>query len=149
MESAFVVRTFFFVIFGLSIVVSNLLNFKVLEVSLMLLFSIYAIRWFFLRAFLGFDIFPQIWIAPRGLITVLLYYAIPQEYSNDFFDPGILLFIIIATSLVMTLGLIRSSTAQDIPLVVNPSDEEDTVDQQELNTLSNEDIQEKKSNEDE
>lgn len=134
MESAFVVRTFFFVIFGVSIVVSNLLNFKVLEVSLMLLVSIYAIRWLFLRAFIGFDIFPQIWIAPRGLITVLLYYAIPQEYSNESFDPGILLFIIISTSLIMSWGLIHSAIVSDIPLIVNPIVEEETIANEETDT---------------
>ncbi|MRT93275.1 cation:proton antiporter [Ancylomarina sp. 16SWW S1-10-2] len=149
MESAFVVRTFFFVIFGVSIVVSNLLDFKVLEVSLMLLVSIYAIRWLFLRAFIGFNIFPQVWIAPRGLITVLLYYAIPQEYTNESFDPGILLFIIIATSLVMTWGLIYSSIGNNIPLVVNPVIEEDTIEDQKLDVLSDENNQEKKSNVDE
>lgn len=136
MESAFVVRTFFFVIFGVSILVSSLFSLKVLGVSLLLLLSIYAIRWLFLRAFMGFDIFPQLWIAPRGLITVLLYYAIPQEYANSSFDSGILLFIIIATSLVMTWGLIRSANDQDIPFIVNPIIEEDTIENQESDTFS-------------
>ncbi len=133
MESAFVVRTFFFVIFGVSILVSSLFSLKVLGVSLLLLVSIYAIRWLFLRAFMGFDIFPQLWIAPRGLITVLLYYAIPQEYTNASFDSGILLFIIIATSLVMTWGLIRSNKSDEIPLIINPIIEEETIEDQMLN----------------
>ena len=148
MESAFVVRTFFFVIFGVSIVVSNLLNFKVLEISLMLLVSIYAIRWLFLRTFIGLDIFPQIWIAPRGLITVLLYYAIPQEYSNESFDPGILLFIIISTSLIMSWGLIHSAIVSDIPLIINPIVEEETMVNEELDT-SLADNREKKGSTDE
>ena len=142
MESAFVVRTFFFVIFGLSIVVSNLLNFRVLEISLILLVSIYAIRWLLLRAFIGIDIFPQIWIAPRGLITVLLYYAIPQEFSNESFDPGILLFIIISTSIIMSWGLIHSAIVQDIPLIINPIVEEETIENEKLDTLTIEDNQE-------
>ncbi len=128
METAFVVRTFFFVIFGLSIFVSSLFSFKVLLVSSLLLVSIYAIRWLFLRAFFGFNIFPQLWIAPRGLITVLLFYAIPPEYMNESFDSGILLFIIIATSLIMSFGLIRASKKNEIPLIVNPIIDEDSVD---------------------
>jgi len=139
MESAFVVRTFFFVIFGVSILVSSLFSLKVLGVSLLLLVSIYAIRWLFLRAFLGFDIFPQLWIAPRGLITVLLYYAIPQKYSNESFDSGILLFIIIATSLIMTWGLIRAAKKQDIPLIINPIIDEEMIKDQEPNTSKNKD----------
>ncbi len=149
MESAFVVRTFFFVIFGVSILVSSLFSLKVLGVSLLLLVSIYAIRWLFLRAFMGFDIFPQLWIAPRGLITVLLYYAIPQEYTNESFDSGILLFIIIATSLVMTWGLIRSAKGQDIPFIVNPIVEEETVGNQELEAFSTDNELEGESNDEE
>ena len=63
--------------------------------------------------FIGKRIVPQIWIAPRGLITVLLFYAIPANYQTDLFNPGILLFIIIATSLVMTIGLISFRLGQE------------------------------------
>lgn len=109
LETAFVVRTFFFVIFGASIALASLLSFDVLFVSLALLGSIYIVRWVFLRIFVGKDIKPQLWIAPRGLITVLLFYAIPENYMNPSFNSGILLFIIIATGLVMTGGMIAAS----------------------------------------
>lgn len=112
LESAFVVRTFFFVIFGASIALSSLLNFDVLFISLALLGSIYAVRWIFLRLFIGKDLTPQLWIAPRGLITVLLFYAIPTEHVNSEFQSGILLFIIIATGLVMTGGMIAASRSK-------------------------------------
>ena len=104
----------------------------------MLLLSVYAIRWLLLRAFIGIDIFPQIWIAPRGLITVLLYYAIPMEYGNESFDPGILLFIIISTSLIMSWGLIHSAIVSDIPLLVNPIVEEENIINKEEETTDNE-----------
>ena len=146
MESAFMVRTFFFVIFGASILVSSLFSLSVLGVSLLLLVSIYTIRWLFLRAFMGFDIFPQLWIAPRGLITVLLYYAIPQKYTNESFDSGILLFIIIATSLVMTWGLVRSAKGKCITLIVNSRVNEETIDNQELNSFSIKNEMEEESN---
>ena len=50
---------------------------------------------------------PQLFIAPRGLITVLLFYAIPKEAQVATFESGILLFVIIATSLVMTWAMIK------------------------------------------
>lgn len=105
-ETAFVVRTFFFVVFGLTIVISHLMDFKVALVSLMILATIYAIRFILLRIFVGSDMLPQLFIAPRGLITVLLFYAIPAEAQIATFEPGILLFIIIGTSLIMTAGMI-------------------------------------------
>lgn len=105
-ETAFVVRTFFFVVFGLTIVVSSLFNFDVALISCLILASIYVIRFVLLRVFLGKDIIPQLFIAPRGLITVLLFYAIPAEAQITTFEPGILLFVIIGTSLIMTAAMI-------------------------------------------
>jgi len=107
LETAFVVRTFFFVVFGITIVLSTLLSIRVLLISLLILASIYVIRFVLLRTFLGKDIFPQLYVAPRGLITVLLFYAIPAEAQLAEFEPGILLFIIIGTSLIMTWAMIK------------------------------------------
>jgi len=107
LETAFVVRTFFFVIFGLTIVLSSLFNLTVVFVSLLIIASIYLIRFLILKIFVGKDILPQLFIAPRGLITVLLFYAIPKEAQVENFESGILLFVIIATSLVMTWAMIK------------------------------------------
>ena len=106
LESAFVVRTFFFVIFGVTIVFSSLASWSVLGVSALCLIVIYAIRFILLRVSVGKDIIPQLFVAPRGLITVLLYYAIPEHVQIAGFSEGILLFIIIGTSLVMTWVMI-------------------------------------------
>ena len=40
------------------------------------------------------------------MITILLFYNIPKQLETDLFDPGILLFIIITTSLLMTFALV-------------------------------------------
>ena len=72
LETAFIVRTFFFVIFGLTIVLSSLFSLSVALVSILIIASIYAIRFVVLRTFFGSDIMPQLFIAPRGLITVLI-----------------------------------------------------------------------------
>jgi hypothetical protein len=107
LETAFVVRTFFFVIFGLTIAIASLFNFQVAMVSVLIILSIYAIRFVILRTFIGSDILPQLFIAPRGLITILLFYAIPAEAQVATFEPGILLFVIIGTSLIMTWAMIK------------------------------------------
>lgn len=105
-ETAFVVRTFFFVIFGITITLASLWSIEVAIVSLLIILSIYLIRFVILRIFIGSDIFPQLFVAPRGLITILLFYAIPAEANIENFEPGILLFIIIGTSLIMTLAMV-------------------------------------------
>ncbi|MEL6973135.1 MAG: sodium:proton exchanger, partial [Bacteroidota bacterium] len=107
MESAFVVRTFFFVIFGLTISLASIANLEVTLISLAIVLTIYLIRFIILRIFIGKDILPQLYIAPRGLITILLFYEIPESAIVPGFEPGILLDIIIGTSLIMTWAMIR------------------------------------------
>lgn len=117
-ETAFVVRTLFFVIFGLTIAITSLFDLQVALISSLLIGSIYGIRFILLLIFEGKDIIPQVFIAPRGLITVLLFYGIPVEAEVESFEPGILLFVIIGTSLIMTFAMIyekkRSSKAIDL-----------------------------------
>jgi len=106
METAFVVRTFFFVIFGLTISLASLADVQVAMISLLILVSIYIVRVILLRLSLGKDIIPQLYIAPRGLITILLFYKIPDAVKIEGFNSGILLFVIIGTSLIMTVAMV-------------------------------------------
>lgn len=117
LETAFVVRTFFFVIFGLTIAVASLWDINVALISFAIIVSIYAIRFAVLRVFIRSDIVPQLFIAPRGLITVLLFYAIPEEALISTFEPGILLFVIIVTSLIMTWAMVKNGKKQSLAKV--------------------------------
>lgn len=106
-ESAFVVRTFFFVIFGFSIALTALLDIKVAIISAIILVIIYLTRFLSFLPYKHENLRRAIAIAPRGLITLLLFYSIPKEYFFEDFKSGILLFIIIVTSLIMTSGLLK------------------------------------------
>lgn len=112
LETAFVIRTFFFVVFGMTIDLQALLDQKVLAVSLIIIAILYLVRFVFLRLILGKDIFPELWIAPRGLITILLFFAIPGKYLLSDFSNGILLYVIIISSLIMTFALISDKRAK-------------------------------------
>ena len=112
-ESAFVVRTFFFVIFGFSIALSTLLDLKVAIVSAVVLAIIYASRFLSFLPFKHDNLKRAITIAPRGLITLLLFYSIPEEFHFKGFKSGILLFVIIVTSLVMTSGLMKKDKKEE------------------------------------
>jgi hypothetical protein len=112
-ESAFIVRTFFFVIFGSTIVLSELVSVTVFFQSAAILILTFGIRWLFLRITVGKDIHPQVFIAPRGLITVLLFFAIPEQFNIPNFENGILLYIILATSLLMTWSLIKNKSSEN------------------------------------
>jgi NhaP-type Na+/H+ or K+/H+ antiporter len=107
LESSFVVRTFFFVIFGFTIILASLLDIKVWMVSLVILGILYGIRVAYFRFIIRRDILPEVWMAPRGLITILLFYSIPEELAAPGFNPGILLLVILASSVLMAVSLIR------------------------------------------
>ena len=111
-ESAFVIRTFFFIIFGWSVYLGTLiytnseLSFDVVGKGLIVLVVIYAIRALILFIFNGKDILLQLFLAPRGLITILLFFAIPKELSVGVEFQGVLLFVILGSCLIMAWSLI-------------------------------------------
>jgi cell volume regulation protein A len=107
LESSFVVRTFFFVIFGFTIILSSLVNFKVWLVSVLVLAVLYGVRFAWFRLVIRKDIYPDIWMAPRGLITILLFFSIPESLAVDGFDDGILLVVILVSSITMAISMIK------------------------------------------
>jgi len=107
LESSFLLRTVFFVMFGVTISLLSLANIQVAEISVLILISLYVVRYLFLKIILWKQsVFPQVFISPRGLITVLLFYSIPENFKIYNFDQGIIMYIIIATSIIMTFALI-------------------------------------------
>ena len=120
-ETAFVVRTFFFIIFGWSVFLGSLLNFKVIGVGLIILAVIYAVRFVILFVFNGKDVFLELFLAPRGLVTILLFFAIPQELSIGKEFQGVLLFVVLVSCLIMAWSLISYKNSK--PKKVGDSDE--------------------------
>jgi cell volume regulation protein A len=121
LESSFVVRTFFFVIFGFTIILTSLINFEVWVVSILVLAVLYGIRFAWFRLVIRKDIYPDIWMAPRGLITILLFYSIPESLAVAKFNEGILLLVILVSSITMAVSMIRyrKNPQQDVTLEVN------------------------------
>ena len=105
-ETAFVVRTFFFIIFGWSVFLGSLLSFKVVGIGLLVLAIIYIVRAFILFVFNGRDIILQLFLAPRGLVTILLFFAIPENLSIGGEFQGVLLFVVLISCLIMAWSLI-------------------------------------------
>ncbi len=108
-ESAFIVRTFFFVIFGATITIESLFNIEVFIISTLILVGIYISRFGLFKVVEKKDLDPQIYIAPRGLITILLFFNIPPNLQIPEFDSGILLYVILSSSVIMTWSLIKNS----------------------------------------
>jgi potassium/hydrogen antiporter len=122
LESSFVVRTYFFVIFGFTIVLASLLELKVWLVSILILGIVYGIRFAWFRLVIRTDIYPDIWIAPRGLIAILLYYSIPDSLVVEGFNSGILLLVILASSIIMAISLIKYKKSGEISSTIEENE---------------------------
>ena len=105
-ESAFVVRTFFFIIFGWSVFLGSLLSLKVIATGVLILVVIYLVRAITLFVFNGKDIALELFLAPRGLVTILLFFAIPEEMALEASFQGVLLFVVLVSCLIMAWSLI-------------------------------------------
>jgi len=105
-ESSFLIRTFFFILFGYSIRLDFLRQNEVLMVGGLIVAALFAVRLLYLRFFLRTNVFPESFFIPRGLITIVLFYKIPDRFRLSSFDDGILFFVILTTGIIMTLGMI-------------------------------------------
>ncbi|HOW51912.1 MAG TPA: cation:proton antiporter [bacterium] len=124
-ESSFLVRTFFFILFGYSIDMSSVWGFKALLVCTLISVGIYAVRYLFLRFAARAPIFPELFIAPRGLVTIFLFYSIPSSFLIKGFTDGMLFLVIVVTSLVMTFGVMTHRKGPDEPVTAGTPEEED------------------------
>jgi hypothetical protein len=104
-ESAFLMRTFFFVIFGFTMDVNQLQKSSVLLIGGLILIAIYVIRFLYIKLVSKTDLMPELVIVPRGLISVLLYYNLPAALRLPGVETGLLFVVILSTSMVMSIGL--------------------------------------------
>ena len=110
-ESTFIVRTFFFLFFGFSIVISDFDSFMPLIYGVLVFAIMFLIRYlyFFLTSF---KLKPTVllYMSPRGLISILLFLQIKNleiiKIENSVIDERILLVVILTSMFVMTLGTI-------------------------------------------
>jgi predicted membrane channel-forming protein YqfA (hemolysin III family) len=68
--------------------------------------ALFVVRFLYLKFFVKTNVFPETFFIPRGLITIVLFYKIPEKFKLTTFNESILFFIILITGVVMTLGMI-------------------------------------------
>jgi Kef-type K+ transport system membrane component KefB len=105
-ETSFLVRTFFFLLFGYSISLSFLSEQEVWLVGGSIVVILFIIRMFYFRFFVRSAVFPEAFFIPRGLVTIVLFYKIPASMKLGSFNDGILFFIIVATGLLMAIAML-------------------------------------------
>ncbi|HYG15277.1 MAG TPA: sodium:proton antiporter [Bacteroidia bacterium] len=109
-ESAFIIRTFFFVVFGFTVPLASLAEGDVLLLGGLVFVAILLIRYLYMLISKTEPVNVLTFIAPRGLITILLFLQVPAEHAIPGLSQGVL-FIVICLSLVaLTIGSLLSPT---------------------------------------
>ncbi|MGM0621019.1 MAG: cation:proton antiporter [Bacteroidota bacterium] len=112
-ETSFLVRTLFFVVFGMTLPLETLLSSYVWLISGIFLLVSYLLRFLLYYIFEKRNIASQVFIAPRGLISILLFFAIPESLRREGFESGVLFVVIIATGIIMAVSLIATRKEKD------------------------------------
>ncbi len=110
-EIAFLVRALFFLVFGYLIKLDELLNTSTIVWAIGITISIFLIRYLALKLFKK-TIKPLLFIAPRGLITILLFLTIPVSQIIPIANNSLVIQVIILSALVMMVGLISTKTEE-------------------------------------
>lgn len=103
-EIAFLIRALFFLLFGYLIQTEELINSETIIWAVGIVFAIYLIRLLTLKLF-TIQLKPLLFVAPRGLITILLFLSIPSDQSINILNKSLIIQIIIMTALMMMIGL--------------------------------------------
>jgi len=107
-ELTFLVRSFFFIIFGYYTSVEGIFYPENLLTALLITSGILLIRWLFFSYVLRIRSSSLILFAPRGLITILLFLSIPAVYVIPEINTEVITLVILMTLLAMMLGNIIS-----------------------------------------
>lgn len=105
-EATFFVRTFFFLLLGYSTDLRGLADARTWAVAVAIVGAVFVLRWPVVRLLSdGRGVRPLLWVAPRGLVTVLLFFNIPKEMVPAAFPPNALILVVLLSCGLMALGL--------------------------------------------
>ena len=87
---------------------------------LLILLSIYLIRFAYLLIFKKDHVLPEGFVSPRGLISILLYYNLPPSLKLPEISTAFLFVVVLGSSLVMSIGLLTSKKGKSTDAVLEP-----------------------------
>jgi hypothetical protein len=103
-ELTFLVKSFFFIIFGFYTKIEGLFYLRNIITSLFITAGIFLLRWLFMKFVLRLPAIPLVFFAPRGLITILLFLSIPLALRTPLISEEIITTIIFLSIFLMMTG---------------------------------------------
>jgi NhaP-type Na+/H+ or K+/H+ antiporter len=112
-ELTFAVRGFFFILLGYWTDLSTFLMPMAWMGAVVILFVIYTTRSALLRVFGGELASPLLWLAPRGLITVLLYLTARMIVPVPEWVGGSVLIVVLVSAVLIIIAQYRYRSRQE------------------------------------
>ena len=146
-ESTFLVRTFFFLFFGFSISLSQFNSLEPFLYGALIFFIMLFLRHlYFMIGSFKLNTAPLVYMAPRGLISILLFIQIDEIsfpfVRSEWIDERTLLVVILLSMVVLILGNNTTKKAEPLKLdqdeLLSPTVEFPLKDSQESNETTNE-----------
>lgn len=106
-EGAFLIRALFFLLFGYLIETNEVLNTDTFIWALAIVFFIFAFRFIQLKLS-KLPLKPLLFVAPRGLITILLFLSIEPTHTISLVNKSLIIQVIILTAMLMMFGLMAN-----------------------------------------
>ncbi len=103
-ELTFLVRSFFFIIFGYYTTIDGLFYLNNLWTGLIITSGIFILRWLFFKLILRMPAVPLVFFAPRGLITILLFLSIPLSMRIPLISEEVITLVIFFTMFFLMIG---------------------------------------------
>jgi hypothetical protein len=83
----------------------SLFDKNVIVVGSLIVCILFLVRFLYLKFIINAHVFPEIFIAPKGLVTILLFYSIPRSMAiKSFSEGGVVFFVILVTGLLMLMS---------------------------------------------
>lgn len=103
-ELTFLVRSFFFLIFGYYTKIDGLFSLNNLYIAALVTAGIFILRYIYIVLILRKPAIPLLFFAPRGLITILLFISIPASARNSTISEELITLVILMSIVVLTFG---------------------------------------------
>ena len=112
LELTFAVRGFFFLLLGYWTDLSDLVSYQAWAGAALVLLVLYGSRYLLLRVHRHALSAALQWIAPRGLITVLLFLTAKERLELPGYLSGTVLIVVLASTALVMVARFRSTSAQ-------------------------------------
>ncbi len=130
-EGAFLIRSLFFILFGFLLETSEIFNPKTFMWSVGIVLAILVVRALQLKLS-GLPLIPLLFVAPRGLITILLFLSIIPEQRIELVNDSLIIQVIVLSALFMMFGLMINKKEDEL-------EEEEQMDNEEVSPLAGDD----------